>query len=297
MLTSSLLLPLAATWVTTRFVEPLLARDTSITWTVEENTDIFTLTAEQNRGLRFAFITTVLYFLLILFMLFLPNGWLRNITTGEILPSSPFLNNITVILAIYFFLVGLMYGIGAKTIRSSFDIAEGMISGIGNITGLLVIFFFAAQFVDYFAQTNLASFLAIKGAEFLQKSNFTGFPLLVLIIILVSILNFFIGTVGSKWSMMAPVLVPMFALLGYHPAFAQCVYRIGDAITNTINPISVYIPMILMYLKKYKKNAGVGTIVAYQIPYAICFFVIWTLQLAIWYFLDLPVGPLSPILL
>ena len=295
MMASSVLLSLAATWVTIRFVEPLLKSDSTITWSEEENTDIFTLSPEQSRGLRFAFVTTVVYFLLVLLMLFLPEGWLRNITTGEILPSSPFLDNITVILAIYFFLAGLMYGVGAKTIRSSFDVAEGMLSGISNITSLLVIFFFAAQFVDYFSQTNLASFLAIKGAELLQESGFTGMPLLILIIVLVSILNFFIGTVGSKWSMMAPVLVPMFALLGYHPAFAQCVYRIGDAITNTINPISVYIPMILMYVRKYKKNAGVGTIVAFQIPYALCFFIIWVLQLALWYFLDLPVGPLAPI--
>ena len=54
--------------------------------------------------------------------------------------------------------------------------------------------------------------------------------------------------------------------------------------------ISVYKDM-----RKYKKDAGIGTIVAYQIPYAICFFITWTLQLLLWFCLDLPLGPLSPI--
>ncbi len=294
MMASSILLSLSATWVTIRFVEPLLPAGSSSV-SEDEPQDIFSITSEQHRGLRYAFFTTVAYFAIVLFMMFLPEGWLRDMETGNLLPSSPFLDNITVILAIYFFLVGLFYGIGAGTIRSSFDVADGMLSGIKNITGLLVVFFFAAQFVDYFSQTNLAPLLAIKGAGFLQERGFTGMPLLILIILLVAILNFFIGTVGSKWSMMAPVLVPMFALLGYHPAFAQCIYRIGDAITNTINPISVYIPMMLMYMRKYKKDAGIGTIVAYQIPYAICFFITWALQLAVWYYLDLPLGPLAPI--
>lgn len=295
MMASSILLSFSATWVTIRFVEPLMPKGSVPPISEEQSEDIFMITPEQNRGLRYALLTTVIYFGAVLSMMFLPEGWLRDIETGTLLPASPFLDNITVILAIYFFLVGLFYGIGAGTIHSSFDVADGMLSGIKNITGLLVVFFFAAQFVDYFSQTNLAPFLAIKGAVFLQERGFTGMPLLILIILLVAVLNFFIGTVGSKWSMMAPVLVPMFALLGYHPAFAQCIYRIGDAITNTINPISVYIPMMLMYMRKYKKDTGIGTIVAYQIPYAICFFITWALQLAVWYYFDLPLGPLAPI--
>lgn len=295
---SSILLPLAGTYITIRFVEPLANSDPSIKWstaTEEEKAATFSLTQEQRRGLRFAAWTSVVYLALVLLLVLLPNGWLRNAEDGSILPKSPFIDNITVILAIFFFLVGLMYGIGAKTLRSSLDVSNAMVSGLSTITGLLVVFFFAAQFVDYFNQTNLAPYLAIQGAEFLQRCNFTGIPFLVVIIFITAFLNFFVGTVGSKWSMMAPVLVPMFALLGYHPAFAQCVYRIGDAVTNTINPISVYIPIILMYLKQYKKDAGVGTIVMYQLPYAGMFTVTWILQMIVWYVFDLPLGPMASI--
>ncbi len=294
---SSILLAVIGTFVTIKYIEPRANKDETIIFErVHADETVLELTDLQRRGLRFALVTTIIY-AIILTILLLPNGWLRNSITGEILPSSPFMSNFTVILAIYFFFTGLMYGIGAKTIKSSSDVSIAMGSGLSNITDLLVVFFFAAQFVDYFQQTNIATYIAVTGADFLQESNFSGLPLLILLLAFTSIINFFIGTVGAKWGVMAPIMVPLLALLGYHPAFAQCVYRIGDSLTNTINPISIYIPMVLIYLTKYKKDAGVGTIISYQIPFAIAFSIVWIIQLIIWYLLGLPVGPLSPIFL
>lgn len=299
MMASSVLIAAAGTFATVRYVEPRMNLDSSIQWEKlipSSYEDTYKLSPEQNRGLRFVGYASIAYLIAVGIML-LPGGWLRDVATNTLLPNSPFINNITVILAAYFLLIGIMYGIGAGTIKKSSDVADGMASGLDTIIGLLVVFFFAAQFCDYFNQTNLATFIAVRGAEFLEKMNFTGLPMLLLLILFTAIINFFIGTVGSKWTVMAPILVPMLALLGYHPAFAQCVYRIGDSITNTINPISVYIPIVLVYIKKYRPNSGIGTVVSYQIPYFVAFTVVWVLQFALWYFLRLPVGPLSPMFL
>ncbi len=294
---SSFLLAAVGTFVTIRYIEPRMNRDKTITWDeIDVSSQELELTTLQKRGLKHAGITTVIYAIIVAIML-MPNGWLRDITTDSILPSSPFMNNLTVILAIYFFVVGLMYGIGAKTLTTSNDVAKAMAFGLGGITELLVVFFFAAQFVDYFQYTNIATYIAVIGADFLQATNFTGLPLLFLLLLFTAIINFFIGTVGAKWGVMAPIMVPLLALLGYHPAFAQTVYRIGDSLTNTINPISLYMPMVLVYLLKYKKDAGIGTIVSYQIPFAIAFSIVWCIQLAVWYFFSLPVGPLAPMFL
>lgn len=297
---SAVLLSITGTFAVKKFVEPKANRDLSISWDAKMEVDFsqkgFIMTKEEHRGLRFAFYTTVIYFLLVGIML-LPGGWLRDSATDAILPSSPLIDNIAVIFAVYFFAVGLMYGIGASTIKSSHDVAKGMSSGLSVILELLVVFFFAAQFSEYIGQTNLASYIAVKGAEWLESMNYTGFPMLLCVIIFTAVLNFFIGTVGAKWSVMAPILVPMLALLGYHPAMSQCIYRIGDAITNTINPISVYVAMMLVYMRKYKPNSGVGTVVTYQIPFCITFTVTWVVQIFIWYVLNLPLGPASPIYL
>ena len=70
---SSILLPLAGTYITIRFVEPLANSDPSIKWsaaTEEEKAATFSLTQEQRRGLRFAAWTSVVYLALVLLLVF-----------------------------------------------------------------------------------------------------------------------------------------------------------------------------------------------------------------------------------
>jgi len=47
---------------------------------------------------------------------------------------------------------------------------------------------------------------------------------------------------------------------------------------------------------KYKKDMGIGTLVATMLPYSIVFFIGWVILFYVWVFaLGLPVGPESPI--
>ncbi|XQK43574.1 AbgT family transporter [Escherichia coli] len=49
----------------------------------------------------------------------------------------------------------------------------------------------------------------------------------------------FIASGSAIWSILAPIFVPMFMLLGFHPAFAQILFRIAD---------SSVLPLALEYL-------------------------------------------------
>jgi aminobenzoyl-glutamate transport protein len=82
----------------------------------------------------------------------------------------------------------------------------------------------------------------------------------------------------------------MLIRLGYTPAFIQLMYRIGDSITNSISPLYPYFPLLIGWVRKYDKNAGIGTILSLLVPYAVILFVLWVILLLIWYWLDLPVG-------
>ena len=64
--------------------------------------------------------------------------------------------------------------------------------------------FIIGQFVAYFNWTNIGVIIAVRGAEFLQNVGFTGFPLILGIIILSTIVNLFIGSGSAKWSILAP---------------------------------------------------------------------------------------------
>jgi aminobenzoyl-glutamate transport protein len=75
----------------------------------------------------------------------------------------------------------------------------------------------------------------------------------------------------------------------------QAAYRIGDSTTNIITPMMSYFGLILAVATRYKKDLGIGTMIATMLPYSIVFLIGWTLLFYLWTFaLGLPVGPGSP---
>ena len=119
----------------------------------------------------------------------------------------------------------------------------------------------------------------------------TGFPAVLAFIVLASLLNLFIISGSSMWTLMASVFVPMFALVGLEPAFIQAAFRVGDSATQVITPLNPYIIVILGLLRRYEPQAGLGTIMARLLPFVVPFWLSWAALVAVWYFLDLPLGP------
>ena len=109
--------------------------------------------------------------------------------------------------------------------------------------------------------------------------------------VLASCLNLLIISGSSMWTLMAAVFVPMFALLGYEPAFIQGAFRVGDSATQIITPLNPYMIVMLGFLQRYEPKAGLGTLMARLMPYVVPFFTAWAILLAIWFYADLPLGP------
>jgi len=294
MFASAFLLTLVGTFVTEKIVAPMLDKEE---YDKEVEEESLLVSEASNRGLKFAGIAVVLFVIMLVVLGGPENAILRNPETGTLLPKSPFMSSIVPFVVIFFISTGIAYGLGAKTIKSSYDIMKFMGSGVKSMAGFIVLCFFAAQFIDYFNKTNLSTFIAVKGATFLTNLGFTGLPLLLSVIIFVCMLNIVVISSSAKWAMLAPVLVPMLALMGFSPAFSQCAYRVGDAVTNPISPISAYVPIVLGFIQQYKKDAGIGTVIAYELPYSISFLLSWMGLFIVWYLLKLPLGPGAQILL
>jgi aminobenzoyl-glutamate transport protein len=103
------------------------------------------------------------------------------------------------------------------------------------------------------------------------------------------------GSASAKWTIMAPVFIPMFMLLGYSPELTQVVYRIGDSVTNIISPMMSYFALIVAFMQKYDKKAGIGTIISTMLPYTVIFSIVWIIMLVIWMIFGLPIGPDAPL--
>ena len=104
------------------------------------------------------------------------------------------------------------------------------------------------------------------------------------------------GSASAKWAIFAPIFVPMFISLGFHPAFTQLLYRLGDSITNCVSPLYPFFPLLLGWIADIDpERARVGTVLSYLVPYAAFLLVGWIVMMVGWYLTGLPIGPDSPI--
>lgn len=248
------------------------------------------LSLYERRGLRWAGVVFALLVLLLLAGTVPSQGFLRNPESGSVL-DSPFLKGIIAIIFIFGILTGLAYGFGAKTFKSQSDITEALQESMATMAPYLVMVFFAAQFIALFAASNVGLILAINGSDFLKSMGLSAIPLMIGFILLICVLDIFIGSASAKWALTAPVFVPMFMLLGLSPELTQASYRVADSVVNIISPLMPYFPLILAFANKYDQKARVGTLIALMLPYSIAFLISWSLLLFIWIGFDLPLGP------
>lgn len=292
MVASAFMIVIAGTWVTEKIVEPRLKKYTGDA----EKVPIVNMTKEEKKGLKWAGITLLVIIALLALSIVPEDGIFRDPKTGDVL-RSPFFDGIITGILLFFLVPGLVYGIVVKTIRNDKDMMKHIIKSMGTMSTYIVLVFFAAQFVYFFKYSNLGLILAIQGADFLRGIGLTGIPLIVMFVLLAAFINMFMGSASAKWAIMAPVFIPMFMLLGYHPALTQAAFRIGDSVTNLITPMMSYFALIVAFAQKYDEKYGIGTIISTMIPYTVIFTILWTLLLVLWMWLGLPTGPDGPLYL
>lgn len=192
---------------------------------------------------------------------------------------------------------GYVYGKTTGKIDTSHDFVKGMSESMSSMGGYLVLAFFAAQFINYFAYTNLGFILAVSGADFLEAIGFVGLPLILAFILVTAFINLFMGSASAKWAIMGPVFAPMLFEVNIAPEMTLMAYRIADSSSNVISPLMSYFAMILVFAQRYDKKSGLGTIISTMLSYTIAFLIAWSLLLVIWYVLGLPLGPGAPVTL
>jgi aminobenzoyl-glutamate transport protein len=294
MMGSTLLLASVVTLVTEKVVVPLLGDyDPPDEYRLENAHESLSLDPEEKRGLKIAAVAIVLYILVVLIMAVPEDGLLRN-DEGGLLPRSPLISGIIFILFVFFFVVGVSYGFGSGSIRSTHEIPRLMARGLSGVAGFLVVCIPAAVFIDLFHKSNLTTIIAIEGANLFKVIDIGIIPMLLLFALLCALLNIFITSGLTQWMITAPIFVPLFYELGLSPAITQMAFRIGDSTTNIISPISAYLPMLLGLLEKYRnkdQEIGIGSAISLMLPYSLAALVFWSLFLGMWLFLGLDPGP------
>jgi aminobenzoyl-glutamate transport protein len=249
------------------------------------------LAAHERRGLLAAGLTLILEVVLLLVATVPTNGLLRD-AKGSL---DPFFQGMVVLMSAGFLFPGIAYGLTAGTIKNNRDVGRMIEESLGTMGSYIALAFAASQFVAYFGWSNLGLILAVSGAEFLRSSAISGIPLIILFVFVCSVIDLFVASASAKWAVIGPVFVPMLMIMGYSPELTQAAYRIGDSFTNIITPLMPYMPLVIAFAQRYQPGLGLGTLLTLMLPYSAAFALGWTVLLAFWLLLGIPLGPGSGI--
>ena len=250
------------------------------------------LTDAERRGLRWAGLAALAVVAVFAALALWP-GYTPLIDETETGPAQlqPFYTALIAGFMLLFLASGIAFGVGAGVLRSTGEVVNQMAEGVRTMAPYIVFVFFAAHFVAMFNWSRLGPIAAINGAETLQALALPAPLLLVTVQAFSSVLDLFIGSASAKWSAMAPVVVPMFMLLGISPEMTTAAYRMGDSYTNIMTPLMSYFPLVLAFCRRWDSGVGVGSLLAMMLPYALCFMGAGMAMTLGWAFFDLPLGP------
>jgi aminobenzoyl-glutamate transport protein len=296
---STIVLTIVITLVATRVVEKGLgphdpARE-SDDGSLDADQGLEVSPEAEARGLRLAVLATAAVLMGIALLTVFPNAPLRDPVTGDVIGDSPFMDSLIVIITLIFFAAGLAYGRGAGTLKTSDEIIAAITKSWAGLAGLLLLFLLIAQFIAYFSYSNIPTVAAVKLGDWLESADIGAVWLLLGFVFVAALVNFIMPASIAKWAILAPIFIPLFLRLDVAPQTVLAAFRVGDSPSNVITPLMPYFPLIVIFAQRYKRDAGIGTVVSMMLPFVVVISVVWPLFFIAWYLLGIPLGPGSPV--
>lgn len=312
MIASTFLLMFVGWFITVKFIEPKFENRKFELPDDLKNQEVNVLTKEEEKGLKYALFSFLVLIVIIVFLYFskfltfyadshgnyiqsfLDNA--INITTGGKNPKviNLLLDNMMIFMVLAFLVPGYAYGVASKKIKTTNDYMNYTIEGIKDNASIILIAFFAGNFITIFNYSGLGQYIASNGAILIQNLGLDNYPIILLIgfILLTAFINLFMGSASAKWAILSPIFIPLLYSVNNNltPDIVQAAYRVADSSTNIISPLMTYTPIVLMYIQKFDKSFNLGDLIRHMSKYSIGFLISWTMLLMIFYLLKIPFG-------
>ena len=207
--------------------------------------------------------------------------------------NSFFTNGFVFIVTMLFVILGLFYGIGARTIRNNKDLCEDLGHSLDGIGNTLVLIFFISILINVFKYTGIGPLIVSGLASLLGGLNLSAFPALIILFIIAAISTIVLPSSVSKWTILSPIAVPALMNAGISPAFTQIIFRFGETMTLGLTPVFAYFVIYLAFIEKYNQNekpVNLFKTFKYQLPYAAATGAVLLIVLVVWMLLKAPLG-------
>lgn len=300
MMVSTLLVAYIGTLITERVIIPKLGKYNFEEEEIENRKQEPTKT--EMKGLIIAILSIVAILLPIIYcitpglpfsglLLYLKDSGYVNQLFGA---NSYFYKGSVFIFSFLLMLAGLVYGLRVKTFKNNRDFVDGMNYYLKDLSSLLVLIFFAAQFCLIFKQTNLGVFVVASLTNWVGNLQLTGIVLVLITFFLTLVSTFLVPVASTKWAILAPIIVPMFMQSSLTPEFAQAVFRAADSSVKGITPLFTYFVILIGFLQIYNKKKNdpvtISRAISLMTPYTVAFTVLWLAIVIVFYTLGIPIG-------
>lgn len=311
---TSIILSIVGTIITEKIIVPKLGKykDVNDLGKTSEIEIIETIEDEEQRklkeeisekkGIKYASITAVLFALFFIYSL-IPNlpfsGLLLDMNEytylGQVFgKNSYFQDGFTFMVSLFFIVTGIAYGIGAKSIKNDKELIVDSSKYMLEVIYLIPMVFFATQFIAVFRKTNIDTVITAWGANLINGLDFTGIPLVILVVIVFALINLFNTTPTAKWTILAPIVVPKLMQANISPEFSQFILRATDSMTKGLTPLLTYFVIYVGYLNIYNSNKKrpitIGKALKLIAPYGLIISIVWISIIILWYLTGLPIG-------
>ena len=255
----------------------------------------------EYRGLIFALIAGAIYLLIFIYNIIpgLPFSgkfldYSQNYYIDKLFNFNSFFSNgFVFIITIFFIILGLFYGIGAKTIKNNNDFCEYLAHSLDGTGRTIIIILLGSILINIFKKSNIGVVLTISLANIIGSGKITGLLLIVALFGTSALSTLFLTGPNVKWAVLSTVAVPAFMNSSLSPEFAQLVTRFGECMTLGLTPLLAYFTIYIAYIEKYnqdEKPISFFKTLKYQIPFSIYVGLLLLAILLAFYLIGIPLG-------
>ena len=255
----------------------------------------------EYRGLIFSISAGALYLLIFIYNIIpgLPFSgnlldYSQNFYIDKLFSHNSFFSNgFVFIITMFFIILGLFYGIGAKTIKNNNDFCEDLTHSLDGTGRTLILILLGSILINVFKKSNIGTVIVASLSNIATEGSLNGIALVISLFFISALSTLFLTGPSAKWAILSTAFVPAFMNSSLSPEFAQVIARFGECMTIGLTPLLAYFTIYIAYIEKYNQNdkpISLFRTLRYQLVYSLIVGLVLLVILIGWYLIGIPIG-------
>ena len=205
--------------------------------------------------------------------------------------GAPLSNSILLLISAIIIICSFVYGKISRNIKNN-DYTYCMTKAFDNTGYIFVLLFFVSILIGILDWTNINTVFATNVVDFVGSLQFSGILLVLIIFIAVVLISILIPSSLTKWSLAAPVFVPLLMKSNINPSFTQYLFASADSVGKCLSPIYIYLIIMvgLLYKDNKNNNNSIFGTMKHMMPVLLLLMLSLLVIVLGWFLIGFPIG-------